>query len=176
MSGGIPREQRHEEGTTGLVAPTSVVIVGVGNILAVDDGVGVHAVRQLMKRRDLPAGVRLVEIGTLGPDALGLMPESGAVVILDAVRRDEVPGSIYRIALEDLGRPTRVPLSVHNLGVGHLVAEARLLGRDLRGVLLGVEPARLDPPGTRLSAPVAAALPRLVETAIEEARYLLGGH
>ncbi|MFH1278242.1 MAG: hypothetical protein ABIK65_07680 [Candidatus Eisenbacteria bacterium] len=68
-----------------------------------------------------------------------------------------------------------MPLSLHDLGIGELLREARLLGRPIRGFLLGVEPARLEPPGDELSPAVAAALPGLMEAALREARRLQGG-
>jgi hydrogenase maturation protease len=155
-----------------------VAIAGAGNILAADDGVGVRAIRDLEARSELPPGVRLLEIGTLGPCALGYLYEDEAVVLLDATRGHGPPGTIYRIDLEELERldaesPRGAPLSVHDLGPTDLLREARLLGRPIRGVLLGVEPACLGPIGAPLSGPVAAALPRLRETALEEARRLL---
>ncbi|MFH1278243.1 MAG: hydrogenase maturation protease [Candidatus Eisenbacteria bacterium] len=66
--------------------PKSVVILGAGNTLAADDGVGVRAVQGLLADPDLPEGVRVFEIGTMGPDALALLNEGEVVVILDAVR------------------------------------------------------------------------------------------
>lgn len=152
----------------------SVVIAGAGNILAADDGVGVRAARELVGSPDLPAGARVLEVGTMGPDALALWDEGEAVVVLDAVRGGGAPGRVYRLDLEEWREEGAAPLSSHDLGIGELLREARLLGRPVRGVLLGVEPARLEPPGMELSPAVAAALPLLKEAALREARLLLG--
>lgn len=184
--------------------PSPVVIVGVGNTLMGDEGLGVLAVRMLgasglFERVEDPEGqerdpgvdaqgagteerargaetgrgVRVLEAGTLGVDILALLEPDEAVVILDAVRGEGPPGSLYRIDLGDLPAPDRPPVSVHDLGILHLLEHARLLSRPLRGVLLGLEPQYIGPRVEELSPPVAAALPSLVEAAREEARRLL---
>lgn len=152
-----------------------VAILGAGNLFAVDDAVGVLAVQALARRTDLPEGVRTLEIGVIGPDALAYISREEAVVILDAVNGGDAPGTLYAYDLatfEEATGPT--PLSVHDLGVGELLRQARLLSRPIEGTLLGVEPARLEPPGAELSETVAQALPKLVEAALEEARRLAG--
>jgi hydrogenase maturation protease len=161
------------KGTTGNEGrpPRPVAILGAGNLLAGDDGVGVHAVRDWPEDLPLPGGVRLLDAGTLGPDTLAYLEPGEAVVLLDAVRGDGTPGTIYRADLGQVEAEEPVPLSVHDLGIGVLLREARLLGRPLCGVLLGVEPARVDA-GTTLSPPLRAALPRLRQAALREAQRL----
>jgi hydrogenase maturation protease len=150
-----------------------VVIIGFGNVLAGDDGAAVLATKSLAARTDLPAGVRILEAGTLGPDTLAYIAENEAVVLLDAVRGGNPPGTLYISDLEDIKDVGQVPLSVHDLGIHHLLGEARLLGRPLQGVLLGIEPAQIEPFSTTLSPPVADMLPRLEEAALREAQRLL---
>jgi hydrogenase maturation protease len=153
----------------------TVLVLGVGNPLAGDDGVGVRAVETLAGSGDLPEGVRLLDAGVIGLDLLAWVEPGEPVVILDAVRGGGAPGALYRLPLEDVPGPSRPPLSVHDLGVAHTLLAARLLGRPLRGTLLGVEPARIAVFTADLSPPVAAALPALRAAAIREARILLAG-
>lgn len=150
-----------------------VVIAGVGNELAGDDGIGIAAVRALRERPDLPAGVELLEIGTLGPAALSSIEPEDVVVFLDAVRAESPPGTISCFDLAEMPLPASAPISVHDLGLLHLLADAKLLGRPLRGILVGVEPGRIAPLERRLSTEVAEALPRLVDRVILEVRRLL---
>ncbi len=152
--------------------PRSVAVVGIGQLLGGDDAVGVLAVEGLRDEGGLPPGVRLLEAGTLGVDLLAFLEPEEKVVLLDAVRAGSPPGTIHRLPLEEIGDPVGVPLSVHELGVRHLLQQARLLGRPLRGVLLGVEPDRLATGRSRLSRPVSGALPALLQAAREEARRL----
>lgn len=149
-----------------------VVIAGIGNPLASDDGVGVRAIQDWPRALSLPPGVRLLELGTLGPSALNYFESDEAAVLLDAVRTGRLAGAIVRAELSTLEDPSEPPLTVHDLGLPSLLQDARLLGRPLAGVLLGVEPASLEP-GTALSPAVESALPRLRAQALTEARRLL---
>lgn len=151
----------------------SVVILGVGNPLAGDDGVGVRAIEALAAAGDLPAGIRLLDVGVLGMDMLAWLEPDEPVVILDAVHGSGAPGTLYRLGLDEVQPPSAPPLSVHDLGLAHALGAARIMGRPLRGTLLGVEPARLESFSAELSPPVAAALPALQQAAIREAELLL---
>jgi len=153
----------------------SVLILGVGNPLAGDDGVGVRAIEGLAAAGDLPEGVRLLDVGVLGMDILAWTRPDEPVVILDAVHGPGDPGALYRLALDEIAAPAEPPLSVHDLGVADALHAARLMGRPLRGTLIGVEPARVEAFTARLSPPVAAALPALQAAAIREAELLLAG-
>ncbi len=152
----------------------SVLILGVGNPLAGDDGVGVRAIEGLAAG-DLPEGIRLLDAGVLGMDILAWIQPDEPVVILDAVHGPGEPGTLYRLGLDEIASPREPPLSVHDLGIADALAAARLMGRPLRGALLGVEPARIEAFTAGLSPPVAAALPALQAAAIREAELLLAG-
>lgn len=152
----------------------SVLILGVGNPLAGDDGVGVRAVEALATA-ELPEGIRLLDVGVLGMDVLAWTRPDEPVVILDAVRGPGEPGTLYRFDLDEIAAPAEPPLSAHELGVADVLAAARLMGRPLRGTLLGVEPSRVEAFTAGLSPPVAAALSALQAAAIREAELLLAG-
>jgi hydrogenase maturation protease len=145
----------------------SIVILGVGNLLMSDDGVGVHAVREL--QRGAPAGVTVVDVGTDFLSAIPFLESAERVLVLDAVRGKGRPGDIHQLAqCEIVPRPDG--------GQAHAtsVLEARrLLSPGARWpaiTVLGVVPSRLDY-GMDLSDPVARALPNLVS----RARELVGG-
>ena len=151
----------------------SVLILGVGNPLAGDDGVGVRAIEALATAGGLPEGIRLLDVGVLGMDILAWTRPDEPVVILDAVHGPGDPGTLYRFALDEIAAPAEPPLSVHQLGIADALHAARLMGRPLRGTLIGVEPARVAAFTAGLSPPVAAALPALQAAAIREAERLL---
>ncbi len=153
----------------------SVLILGVGNPLAGDDGVGVRAIEGLAGAGELPEGIRLLDVGVLGMDILAWIQPDEPVVILDAVHGPGEPGTLYRFGLDEIAAPAEPPLSVHDLGIADALHAARLMGRPLRGTLIGVEPARVEAFTAGLSPPVAAALPALQAAAIREAELLLAG-
>lgn len=147
--------------------PSKTLVACVGNLLMGDDGVGVHAVRELEVRA---AGrFDVADAGTSLSDVLLTRPLYGRLIVIDAIRRGGSPGSLYeaRIADPEWLAHESPPVSLHDLGVGEALWQARLAGRLPRDVwLVGVEPERVEW-GIGLSPPVQAALPRLIERACE---------
>ncbi len=134
-------------------------IAGLGNILLMDDGVGVHAVRRL--RENPPAGIVLAEVGTALLDALDLFERSDFVVAIDAVRAGGPPASIYRFDIADV--TPQKGFSLHEFGIA---AALQSLPDESRPhvMILGVEPAVIDY-GMQLSPAVEAVLGQVAQTA-----------
>jgi hydrogenase maturation protease len=145
------------------------VVIGVGNIIHADDGAGVHALRKLQCDSRLPGDVTLIDGGTRGLELLAFLYDSSRLLLLDAIDVGERPGTLLRIAGDELrGLPGGA--SVHQLGVADLLATLPLVSETPREiVILGVQPARTDW-GTEMSAPVEAAIEPLVEAAIKQLR------
>ena len=98
------------------MADPRILVLGVGNTLMCDDGVGVHAVRALVDGYELPANVRVIDGGVAGLRLLGDIAEADYLIIVDAVKRGGITGSIYRLRKEDL-HPRRGPfVSAHEVG------------------------------------------------------------
>ncbi len=146
------------------------VVLGLGNVLLGDDGIGVWVADALSRRWSFPAGVTVLEGGTLGLDLLPSLDGVERLLLIDAVRLGLAPGALVR--LEGCAVPAALDhkLSPHQVSVGDLLGAARLLGKEPpRVVLHGIEAACLDP-GTGFSPPVAGALPRLEAAALDELR------
>lgn len=151
---------------------TPLLVLGLGNVLLEDDGVGAAAVACLLDGYAVPRGVRVLDGGTLGLSLLPYLDEADAVILVDAVRAPAPPGSLVRLEGDDVGPAVAARLSPHQVGVADLLDGARWLGRYPRQVvLLGVVP---DSMGlvVGLSSHVHAALPALVERIVDEARAL----
>jgi len=147
-----------------------VWVVGVGNTLARDEGVGPVAVERL-KAEPLPARVVLLDAGT---DLLAAMTEfvdAGHVILIDAMRAGGAPGTIYRLTLEELEERVQAGtsnLSAHGLGVVEAVSLARVAGmRVPPTVVFGVEPGEVAL-GEGLSSPVEVAMKRLIAAVRQE--------
>lgn len=134
-----------------------ILVAGLGNVLLMDDGVGVHVVDAL--RQDAPPGVCVVEIGTAVLDALHLLEWADKVLAVDAMQTGAAPGTIYRFGERDIAGGG-VPVSLHELGIK---AALRLLPDPPQAeiVFIGVEPQRIDY-GLDLTPAVQAALPSVV--------------
>jgi len=139
------------------------LVLGIGNLLLGDEGVGVHALHALAEQV-WPDEVELFSAGTALLDALPSLEKADHVIIVDAMRADHTPGTIYRVPLDecDFNRPIA---SLHGLDIGNVLA---LSGRKTlpEVIVIGIEPAVIDW-SLQLSPPVERALPDLL-TAIKK--------
>jgi hydrogenase maturation protease len=148
--------------------PTSrAVVVGVGNLVRSDDGLGVHAVQRLQADPRVPNDIMVLDGGTFGIELLAYLRDSTHLLLLDAVDVGKPAGTIVRTTGEEL-RGLPCGASVHQLGVADLLATLPLVSNAPREiVLLGVQPASTDW-GIQLSPLVEASLNTLVDAAVEQ--------
>ena len=141
-----------------------VMVLGVGNLLLTDDGVGVSVAQTLAETPDkLPGGTTIMDGGTFGLDLAPRLRDIDKLVIVDAVAHGSPPGHIGVWHGEEVARLFGNPLSVHQVGVDALLGALTLLGAVPPEVLVvGIEPFSVEP-GVGLSEPVAEALPRLID-------------
>jgi hydrogenase maturation protease len=138
-----------------------VVVLGVGNLLMSDEGVGVRCAQRLEAEGRLPGDVRVVDGGTSTHELLEDLEDLDLLVIVDAVAAGGPPGRIVRLEGDGIPSAFSNKLSPHQHGINDLLATLKLLGRAPgRVVLLGVEPAVLAL-GDVLSPVVAAAVDEL---------------
>lgn len=143
-------------------------VIGIGNVVLSDDGLGVHAVRRLRELHDLGDAVELVEGGTAGLLLLPHLAEARRAIIVDAIDTGAPAGTLVRIDGEGHGDPFPVGSTPHEVGLGDLLAAARLTDAwPERLVLHGAQPASTAI-GTDLTTPLAAVLDRLVERIVDE--------
>ena len=149
------------------VLSSDTVVVGVGNTILSDDGAGVHAARLLQADPRLPAGVTILDGGTLGLDLIPYVSDASRLLFLDAVNSGDAPGTLTRMTGGDLLGASG-GCSVHQLGVADLIAALALVSATPQDiVVLGVQPANTDW-GTCLSPRVEAALTWLVDRALAQ--------
>lgn len=137
-----------------------MLVIGVGNPLMSDDGVGQHLLAALAEGTPAAAGVEFLDAGTLGLMLLPRVEQCDALLALDAANLGGAPGEVRVFEGEALDAFLRTPrCSVHELGLRDLLDAARLTGAlPVRRALVGVQPGQLGW-GMALSPPVAAALP-----------------
>lgn len=150
----------------------SLLILGLGNVLCGDDGLGVAAVAEIQRRFFLSPRVRVLDGGTLGLALLGHIGLAQDVLLVDAVRGDAPPGTLVRLEGDEVAPAARERLSVHQIGVADLLDGLRLLDAvPRRLLLLGLVPRTLEL-GLERSPEVQAQLPSLVREVIAEAKRL----
>jgi hydrogenase maturation protease len=147
-----------------------VLVLGIGNVLMGDDGVGVRVVEELGRRFRFPEWVELLDGGTSGIELLSHIRDRDCLVIIDAIKSGFPPGTVVRVEGEDVPAKFMTRISPHQLGLSDLLAAASLTG-DLPGnmVLFGIEPKRVAL-GFELSDEVRNNYGKLVETVLEELR------
>lgn len=137
------------------------LVLGIGNVLMGDEGVGVHVVRRL-EREDLPAHVSLLDGGTGGFQLLADLASHDPVVMIDATMDGQPPGTVSVIEPRYASDFPRT-LTAHDIGLRDLIVSAALLGQLPRMRLVTVSIAEVQPMRLSLSAPVETAVSRVVE-------------
>ena len=140
----------------------SVVVLGIGNTLLTDEGVGIHALQLLRDELGEDTQLTLLDGGTLSFSLVPLVTEAKALIVIDAAHLGLAPGTVRRFTGTRLDRLVRGGIrTAHEVGLKELLDMARLAGRLPRlRALVAVEPHSLDW-GTTLSPEVGAALPQV---------------
>ncbi len=149
-----------------------VLVLGVGNILLTDEGIGVHAVNALLRDYQFPDGVEVIDGGTSGMELLTFIAKADHLIILDAVKARQPSGTLIRLDDDEVPAFFRTRISPHQIGLVDVLAAARLTGEQPNKLtLFGVEPANMEL-GLELSDKVAPQKARLVEWVVEELEKL----
>lgn len=146
------------------------IVLGCGNVLASDDGVGIKVIRELA-RLPLAGGVKLVEAGVAGIGILDYFDGQDKAIIIDAILADREPGTIVCFQGGDLPSKNMMPWSLHGMGLlealqlGYRV-EPQRMPKEL--VIMGIQVKDLDRWKEGLSPEVEAAVPKAVEAVLKE--------
>lgn len=142
-------------------------VLGLGNILNRDEGLGVHALRRMQKEFGEMTDVDWIDGGTLGLDLLPIVERSGCLLVLDAVNRGEKGGSLIDMTGAEIPLFSRIRMSVHQISFQEVLGLARIRDRFPDRIhLLGIQPVDLSS-GLELSPKVKVALPALIRRALE---------
>jgi hydrogenase maturation protease len=146
----------------------NVLVLGAGNILLSDEGIGVRVVEALQQRYQVPEGVEILDGGTCGMDLLDVIAGRDHLILVDAVATGSPPGTIVRLKDDQIPAVFRTKSSPHQLGLQDVLALLRLLDASPGHVtVIGVQPASLDI-GLELTPVVAARLDEMVEMVADE--------
>jgi len=144
------------------------VVLGIGNTILSDEAAGVRTVEALEQAYRMPANVLVIDGGTSGMEMIEDLSNVDFLLVLDVVLMGAAPGTLSRIAGDDIPVFFRDKLSPHQIGLPDVLASLELLGALPKEiVVLGVEPVSLEL-GTDMTPTVAAAIPELVDRAVAE--------
>jgi len=144
-----------------------VTVLCIGNLLLKDEGVGIHLVGKLASNID-DVNMNIID-GGASPDILSLVEDSvDKLIIVDAVKAEGKPGTIYRFSITDLDIDSEKPTSLHEVGVLEGLRMMALLNRQPKStVIIGIEPKTIDY-GLELSPEVEEKLPEIVKLVLRE--------
>lgn len=144
------------------------LLLGVGNLLLTDEGIGIHAIQRIVEGNRLPEEIEIVDGGTAGLALLYYLEGVETLVIIDAVETGGPAGTIVRLAGEQIPAYMSLKVSPHEITLPDFLAAAQL--RDLypkEVVVWGMQPHSLEV-GVELSAAVEARLDLLIEYVVDE--------
>lgn len=148
-----------------------LLVLGVGNILLMDEGVGVHAVHAFLEE-EWPEGVEFIDGGTFTQDMFDVFKGYEKVLVLDVVRGGKAPGTVYRLTENQLKEDQDQSLSLHDIDLLDSLAMAELLGNKPELSVLGIEPAKIDW-GMEFTPEIQAVYPKFLTVARAEILKIL---
>ncbi len=150
-----------------MLDPKPILILGIGNILLRDEGVGVHAVNRI-KESDLPPHVELMDGGTMGLNLLYHIEGRKKVIVIDTVLTDDPPGTIYRFTDESLHYNRPALRTAHGIDFTDVIKTAELLGtKPEEIVFIGIRPESIDE-GLDLTPTIEKRVPVLIKMVMRE--------
>ncbi|HBC92927.1 MAG TPA: Ni,Fe-hydrogenase maturation factor [Pelotomaculum sp.] len=150
-----------------------VFVIGVGNLLLGDEGIGIHLIREMEKER-LPRYVELVDGGTAGIDLLYWLEEADYAIIVDCVEAGGEPGAIFRVPGDELLiKPTGRIISLHDINLSEVLLLATKMDTLPPTIIFGVQPEVIGYQ-TELSPTLQNTLPRLMQLIKKEILKIFG--
>ena len=123
---------------------TKIAVMGIGNILMQDEGIGVHIIRELEKY-DFHPHISLIDGGNMGMDLLSFFYEHDKMIIVDAVDFEVKPGFIDTIENDDILALFTTKMSLHHLGLKDVLSYAKLLDQTPEDLcLIGIQPEKIE--------------------------------
>jgi hydrogenase maturation protease len=139
-----------------------ILILGIGNILLKDEGIGVYVANKLMEM-SLPPEVEVMDGGTMGIDLLFYIEGRKKVIVIDTVKAGEPPGTMYRFTDKELSFKKDVLRTAHGIDFSDVVRTAQTMGtKPDEVVFIGIEPLDMNE-GMELSPLIAERIPTIIQ-------------
>ena len=148
--------------------PKRITILGIGNLLFRDEGLGVHVVERLKARYAFPDNVTVLDGGVLGLSLLGVISEADHLIVIDAVKTGGKPGDLHRLQGDEVPRRFLAKTSLHQVDFAEALTAAQVLDRMPQIVVLGIEPLDIEGLGLTLTPGVQNRLEALIERVLKE--------
>jgi hydrogenase maturation protease len=151
-----------------------IMVLGVGNILYRDDGVGIRVVERLEGRYEFSDNVTLVDGGVLGVNLLGIIAGAENLIVVDTVMNHGAPGDFHRLEHEDIPNRILAKNSLHQVDLIEALTLCHALDHVPRTTIIGIEPKDLNTLGEHLTPEIESRLDGLTDLVLEEVKRLGG--
>ncbi|WP_459892800.1 HyaD/HybD family hydrogenase maturation endopeptidase [Hydrogenobaculum acidophilum] len=151
------------------------ILMGIGNILMQDEGVGVHVVREIERRYSFNPSIEIIDAGTLGLEILYILQDGvDNLIVVDAVMGGKPPGTIYTFKNEEVRRYYfKHKLSAHEVGFSEVLALLEVMGKPIKEnlVLVGIEPVSFEV-SLELHEKTYSKMEDLIKVVLQELKHI----
>lgn len=150
------------------IAP-AITVLGIGNILQRDDGVGIRALEVLRRDFSFPGNVTLIDGGTTIFHNMGIFAGAEKMIVFDAVKLDGPPGTVYVFNSDEYRVKLPRKATSHDVGVLNTLSMLALIGqKPPEVIIIGAQPKEYDIWSEELTPEVADAIPEMIRRAVEQ--------
>jgi hydrogenase maturation protease len=152
-----------------LSEQSQITVLGIGNILLTDEGFGVRVIEKLFAQYEFPENVAIVDGGVLGIHLLGTLSKTRHLIVVDAVKNKQAPGTLYRLEKEELPERILLKNSLHQTDFLETLTLCQMIDETPETiVVLGAEPEDIVTHGVELTPAVAARVDETVSCVLQE--------
>jgi len=144
------------------------MVLGVGNLLFTDEGVGIHVIRKLEERYSFPENVSIQDGGVLGINLLGVISDADHLIVVDAVKNGGKPGDLHRLEGEQIPKRILAKNSLHEVDLLEALTLCQALDKVPETVIVGVEPKDIESVGLEPTPPVQEKMDKLIDMVLKE--------
>jgi len=145
-----------------------IMVLGVGNLLFTDEGVGIHAIETLLERYEFPQNVSIEDGGVLGMNLLGIISEADQLIVVDAIKNGGAPGALHRLAGDEIPKRILAKNSLHQVDLLEALTLCQALDNVPETVIVGVEPEDIETLGLELTPTVRERMDDLIAMVLRE--------
>ncbi len=151
-----------------------ILILGVGNLLFTDEGFGIRVIEKLQERFDFADNVSVVDGGVLGLNLLGVISEADRLIVVDAIRNQGKPGTLYRLEGKAIPERVRAKNSLHQVDLLETLTLCQALDKVPETVILGVEPENIETLGIELTPAIQTQVDPMIDRVLAELKSVGG--
>ena len=153
-----------------------IMVLGVGNLLFTDEGVGIHTVQTLLEQYEFSENVSIEDGGVLGINLLGIISEADELIVVDAIRNGGAPGTLHRLEGDDIPKRILAKNSLHQVDLLEALTLCQALDKVPETVIVGVEPEDIETLSLELTPPVQDKMGDLIAMVLKELDRLGAGY